>query len=305
VDLTEEIARFRLKDVPFTLPRRSAMYGRLSKDQRLRRLVEDVLVGAGFSEAYTPSLVAEDTDPAALRVPLPISSEYAVLRTSLLPSLVEVARRNVDAGNEDLTFFEIARVYLPTGEKSPRERWHVAGLQEDGFFRAKGAVEAIHRALKLEQRFEPAGDEPYFHPSKAARVEAGPLGELHPSLLDGVWGAFELDLDTLASRAPEVAQFEDVVSYPALRQDLAFVVDETVTAAALVDAAREAAGPELREMRVFDVYRGEPIPPGKKSVAFSVAFQSSERTLSDEDAARLRDRIVSALAQRFGAELRA
>jgi phenylalanyl-tRNA synthetase beta chain len=305
IDLTEEIARFRLEAVPFTLPRRSVMYGRLRKEQRLRRLVEDVLVGAGFSEAYTPSLVADDADPIALRIPMPISSEYAVLRTSLLPSLVEVAERNLAAGNEALAFFEIARVYLPSGEKLPDERWHVAGLLEDGFFRAKGVVEAVHSALKLEPRVEPAHDERYFHPAKAARVEAGRFGELHPSLLEGVWGAFELDLDLLVSRAPERIEFEDVVSYPAVRQDLAFVVDEMISAAELVDAAREAAGPELREMRVFDVYRGEPIPPGKKSLAFRVAFQSPEGTLSDEDAARLRDRIVLTLAQRFGAELRA
>jgi len=264
-----------------------------------------VLVGAGFSEAYTPSLVAEDADPNALRVPMPISSEYAVLRTALLPSLVEVARRNVDAGNEGLAFFEIARVYLPSGEKLPRERWHVAGLLEDGFFRAKGAVEALYRALKLEPRFEAAPDERHLHPAKAARVDAGPLGELHPSLLDGVWGAFELDLDTLVSQAPERVEFEDVVSYPAVRQDLAFAVDESVSAAELVDAAREAAGPELREMRVFDVYRGDPIPPGKKSLAFNVTFQSPERTLADDDAAKLRARIVGELARRFRAELRA
>jgi phenylalanyl-tRNA synthetase beta chain len=304
IDLTEEIARFRLEEVPFTLPRRSVMYGRLSKEQRLRRVVEDVLVGGGFSEAYTPSLVAEDA-PNALRVPVPISSEYAVLRTSLLPSLIEVAKRNVDAGNEGLAFFEIARVYLPSGEKLPNERWHVAGLLEDGFFRAKGAVEALYRALKLEARFEPVHDERHFHPAKAARVEAGPFGELHPSLLEGVWGGFELDLETLVSRPPERVEFEDVVSYPAVRQDLAFVVDEAVTAAELVDAARQAAGPELREMRVFDVYRGEPVPPGKKSLAFGVSFQSPERTLSDDYAAKLRERIVGSLSARFSAELRA
>jgi phenylalanyl-tRNA synthetase beta chain len=90
-----------------------------------------------------------------------------------------------------------------------------------------------------------------------------------------------------------------------LRQDLAFVVDEEVLAGALVGAAREASGPELREMRVFDVYRGGQIPEGKKSIAFSVVFQSSEQTLSDEDARKLRERIVKALAERFGAELRA
>jgi phenylalanyl-tRNA synthetase beta chain len=120
-----------------------------------------------------------------------------------------------------------------------------------------------------------------------------------------VWGYFELDLGVLLERARPVAVFEDVITYPAVKQDLAFVVDESVPAGALVRAAREAAGPELREFEVFDVYHGDQVGPGKKSIAFRAAFQSAERTLSDEDAAELRARIVAALAERFGAELRA
>ena len=99
--------------------------------------------------------------------------------------------------------------------------------------------------------------------------------------------------------------YRDVITYPPVRQDLAFVVDEGVPAGDLVAAAREAAGPELREMHAFDVYRGEQAGKGKKSIAFAVSFQSPERTLTDEDAAELRDRIVTALQGRFGAELRA
>ena len=95
-----------------------------------------------------------------------------------------------------------------------------------------------------------------------------------------------------------------MITYPPVHQDLAFTVPEDVVAGELIDAARVAAGPELREMRVFDVYRGEQVGAGKKSIAFRVAFQSPARTLSDEDAAELRERIVAALAQRFGAELR-
>jgi phenylalanyl-tRNA synthetase beta chain len=95
-----------------------------------------------------------------------------------------------------------------------------------------------------------------------------------------------------------------VITFPAIKEDLAFVVDEAVPAGGLIAAAREAAGPELRAMRVFDVYRGEQVGPGKRSIAFSVVFQSPERTLSDEDAAVLRGRIVAALRERFGAELR-
>jgi phenylalanyl-tRNA synthetase beta chain len=303
-DVIEEVARFRLDQVPYTLPQRTVMFGRLSKEQRLRRTVEEMLVGIGFSEAYNWSLVREDDDANALALPEPLSADQAVLRTTLRRGLIESAQRNVDAGAEDIALFEIARVYLPSGEKLPEERWRVGAICAGGFARAKGAVETLHEALKVELHVE-ASPEPFLHPGKAARVDSGWVGELHPALLPGRWGLFELDLATLFASVPDVVHYEDVITYPPVRQDLAFVVDEDVPAGALVEAARAAAGPELREMRPFDVYRGDQVGPGKKSIAFAVTFQSSEGTLTDEDAAALRARIVTALADRFGAELRA
>jgi phenylalanyl-tRNA synthetase beta chain len=301
-DLVEEVARFHLDEIPFTLARGGA--GRLTREQKLRRLVEDVLVGCGVSEAYTSSLVAEDPDPEALRLPVPLSGEQAVLRTTLLHGLVESARRNVDAGNDRIGLFELARVYLPAGGPKPDEHWRVGGIVEGGFARAKGVVETLHAALHVELRAEPV-ELGFLHPGKAARLDAGWFGELHPSLLDGEWGVFELDLPTLFAAVPERLVYQDVITFPAVRQDLAFVVDEDALAGDLVDAARAAAGPELVEMRPFDVYRGDQIRPGSKSIAFAVAFQSPERTLSDDDARTLRERIVTALGERFGAELRA
>jgi len=303
-DLVEEVARFRLDDVPYTLPLRTAMFGRLSKEQRLRRVVEDVLVGCGFSEAYNWSLVPDDDDPDAIRLPEPLSADQAVLRTTLRRGLIESAQRNVDAGAADVALFEIARVYLPRGGKLPEEPWRVGGIASGGFARVKGVVETLHDALKVELRAEPA-PRPFLHPGKAASVDAGWLGALHPALLDGDWGIFELDLATLFAAVPDVVHYEDVITYPPVRQDLAFVVAEDVTAGALVEAAREAAGADLREMRPFDVYRGEQVGPGKKSVAFAVTFQSSEKTLTDEEAAELRNLIVAAVQSRLGAQLRA
>jgi phenylalanyl-tRNA synthetase beta chain len=303
-DLVEEVARFRLDEVPFTLPQRTAMFGRLTKDQRLRRVVEEVLVGCGFSESYNWSLVPEDDDPQALRLPEPLSVDQAAMRTTLRRGLIESARRNADAGAEDIALFEIARAYLPAGEKLPDERWRVGAIASGGFARAKGAVETLHEALKVELRVEP-GPQPFLHPAKAARLESGWVGELHPALLEGSWGIFELDLATLFASVPDVIHYEDVITYPPVRQDLAFVVDEDVQAGDLMAAAREAAGPELREIRPFDVYRGDQIGPGKKSIAFAVSFQSREGTLTDEDAAELRNRIVAGLEAGFGAQLRA
>jgi phenylalanyl-tRNA synthetase beta chain len=304
IDVVEEIARFVLGDLPETLPLRRHMTGRLTREQRLQRVVEDVLTGAGLSEAYTPSLVPAAWDPDGIALPEPMSEEQAVLRTTLLPSLVDAVRRNIDAGNARIGLWEIAHVYLRVDGGLPDEPVRVSGVVEGGFARAKGVVEAVYRALRAPVAFTP-GSHPAFHPGKTAQTDAGVVGELHPSLLEGTWGAFELDLATLVAGADDSPEYEDVISFPAVKQDLAFAVAEDVPAADLVAAAREAAGPELREMRPFDVYRGPQVGEGRKSVAFAVSFQSPERTLSDEDAAALRERIVAALGERFGAELRA
>jgi phenylalanyl-tRNA synthetase beta chain len=301
IDLVEEVARFRLDEAPFTMPTRTAMFGLRSKHQRVRRQIQDVLVGFAFDEAYTSSLVPNDPTPGALRLPEPLSSEQAVLRTTLTHGLVEAAKRNVEVGNPDVAVFELAHVYLPSGDDLPREPWHVGGIVEGGFTRAKGALEGLYAALQLESAFEPADD----LRGRGGRTAEGWVAELRHSDLPGDWGIFELDVDALVERVPDVVLYEDVITYPALKQDLAFVVDEAVPAGALADAAREAAGPELHAIRVFDVYRGDPIAADKKSVAFTVEFQSPERTLSDDDAVRLRDRIVRALGHRFGAVLRA
>ncbi len=304
IDLVEEVARFRLEEVPPTLPVRRELFGRLTREQRLRRHVADVLVGCGFFEAYTYSLQADDPHPTALALPEPLSELQRVLRTTLLYGLVGAARHNVNAGIENVALFEIAHVYLPTGEALPEERWRLGGVVRGDFFRAKGAVEQVFSALKVEPHFKRARH-PFMPSPASASVESGWVAQLDPRLLEGEWSAFELDLAELFAVVPERVLYKDVITYPSVRQDLAFSVPEEVAAGELVTAAREAAGPELHEMSAFDVYRGEQLGPGRKSIAFAVTFQSPDRTLSDEDATRLRMAIVDALAARFGAELRA
>ena len=299
IDLIEEVARFKMDEIPFTLPERDATFGRLTRWQRLRRVAEEVLVGCGYFEAYTSSFVADGD----LLLPEPMSHEAAALRTALLFSLVGAARHNLSVGTAEVALFEIARTYRSGGEL-PDERWHVAGIVDGGFADAKWAVEQLYGALKIVPAYE-RSDDPFLHPGKSARTAEGWVGELHPSLLEGVWGAFELDLDALVATSPEALEFEEVSAYPEVRQDLAFVVGDDVPAAALAAAMREAGGPELRDVAVFDEYRGEQIGAGKRSLAFRVAFGSRERTLTDEEANALRARIVAALAERFGAELRA
>ena len=303
IDLVEEVARPVLDRIPLTLPLRRHVRGRLSKEQRLRRVVEDALVGVGLSEAYTWSLVGLDPRSDAIRLPSPMTSDQAILRTTIVPGLVDAARTGVDAGAEHVALFEIARVYLPSGERLPDEHWRVAGVAQGGYDVVKGVVETLYGALGLELRVERGSNE-LLHPGKAAVTEAGWLGELHPTLLEGTWGAFELDLETLFAAVPDLVVYEDVLTYPATLQDVALAVDEDVEVGALVDAAHEAAGDLLREARVFDVYRGDQVGAGRKSVAVHLAFQSRERTLTEEEATAARDVIVDALTKRFGAELR-
>ena len=303
IDVIEEVARVVLDRVPHTMPLRRSIEGHLTKEQRLRRVIEDVLVGCGFTEAYTWSLVASDPDPAALHLPDPMSGDHAILRTTLLDGLVEAARVNVDAGNPGVALFELARVYLPSGEQLPEERWHVGGIVEGGFAEARGAVEALYAALHLDLRVTRTM-RPFLHPGKAGETAAGWLGELHPTLLDGAWGVFELDVATLLEPIPDRILFDDVITFPRLRQDIAVVVAEHVEAQALVDAVLEAGAPELREARVFDVYSGPQAGAGRKSVAIHLSLQAPDRTLSDDEAAVVRGRIVAALGEQFDAELR-
>ena len=295
IDLVEEVARFELSQIPFTLPRREAMFGRLTPWQKARRVVEDVLVGCGWSEAYTPSLVSA----GAIVLPEPLSAELGALRETLLPSLVDAARANRAVDVDDVALFEIAHAYPERG----REPWHVAGIVDGGFAQAKWAVEQIYAALGVQPAYERAS-EPFLHSGKAARTSEGWVGELHPAELDGTWGAFELDLDALVAAAG-TARFADVSPYPELRQDLAFVVDEDTPAAEILAAIRASGGELLRDVSVFDEYRGQQTGEGKRSLAFRLAFGSLERTLTDEDVAPARAAIAAAVGEQFGAVLRA
>ena len=301
VDVVEEVARFRLEDVPSTLPERAEMFGLLKPAQKLRREVEDVLVGAGLYEAYTYSLQPFDPDPNAIELPVPLSSQQRVLRTTLTVGLLGAARHNLDMGNEDVGLFEVAHVYLPPGPV-PNERWRLGAIVAGDFFHAKGLVEAVFESLQVEPAFEQTTLRDEF--VVGAAVQSGWVGTYGPLDLDGVWSAFELDLEELFALVPERIVYQDVITYPPLRLDLAFVVDEGVPAGDLLAAARRAAGEELREVRFLSDYRGDPIPAGKKSIAFAAAFQAADRTLSDEDAGRVRAAIVAALGVEFGAELR-
>jgi phenylalanyl-tRNA synthetase beta chain len=215
-------------------------------------------------------------------------------------------------GVPGVAMFELGHVFLRGAEKLPEQPARVAGVlagEGAGFFEAKGIVEALLAAARIDApEFRPAG-EPFLHPGRAAAVADGFVGELHPEVaeafgLEGTVAVFELGVDGLRGPPREEVLYRDVTSFPPLRQDIAVIVDEDVPAGRVVAVVRSSGGSELAGVDVFDVYRGPPVPEGRKSVALHLVFQSSDRTLTDAEGDAARGRIVAALASELAGELR-
>jgi phenylalanyl-tRNA synthetase beta chain len=340
-DLVEEVARIDgLEKLPATLPARRGSAGRLSTAQRLRRRAVDALVGRGMYEtvgwSFTEAGLADrlrlaPDDPRRRFVVLenPMSEDHSVLRTTLAGALLDAARHNAARGRPDLALFEAGTVYLDEGAKLPHEHralggvltgrlhqqtWGTSEPPRAGFFAAKGLLGAALDAIRVRWDVEPA-TEPFLHPGRSARVLAGGedvgwIGELHP-LVARVWdldhGAalFEVDFDRVITHADAVPRYVDLTSFPALRMDLSVTLSEDVPAATVLGAVREAGGDLLADARVFDLYHGAQVGEGRKSLALALTFRAGDRTLTDEDVAPLRDRIVAALRDGLGGELRA
>jgi phenylalanyl-tRNA synthetase beta chain len=342
-DLVEEVGRFDLDKLPATLPKRRGAAGRMSTEQRLRRRAVDALIGRGAYEivgwSFTEPGVADrlrlpDDDPRRKFVALqnPMSEDHSVLRTMVLGSLLDATKHNVARGNADLRLLEQGAVYgiAESQQKRLPQEHRALGAVLHGrisapswgddsapravdFFVAKGLLAATLDALRVAWSVR-AGAQPFLHPGRSAEVIVGEevigwVGELHPLVaraweLEGAVAAFELDLDRTVAHAVAVPYFRDLTSFPPVRQDLAVIVAEDVAADAVLSAVRGAGGKLLHAVRVFDVYRGAQVGDGRKSLALALTFQAPDRTLSDEDVAPVRDKVVAALAKQVGGELR-
>jgi phenylalanyl-tRNA synthetase beta chain len=338
-DLIEEVGRFSLDSLPATLPKRRGAAGRLPRALQLRRRALDALVDRGAHEivgwSFANPQVADrlrleegSTGRKFVTLENPMSDEHSVLRTSLIGSLLDAASHNVARGSQDLTLAEQGAVYLQTGGGLPAEH-HALGCLQTGrtrpvswgagqapapadVFTIKALVEAVLGVLRVPFTVEQA-EAPFLHPGRSAKVLAGEtvlgwLGELHPLVaesweLQGSVAAFELDMDAVVAHAVEVPRFRDLTSFPAVRQDLAIVLDDERTAAEVLAVIDEAGGELLRSAELFDVYRGPQVGEGQYSVAIALTFQAEDRTLTQEDVAPAHARIVEALAS-IGGELR-
>ncbi len=343
-DLVEEVARMYGYDrIPVTLMDDELPPQRDNRELEVEERARDILVACGLNEIVSYPVTnlesvgklspgTEPPDPGAyIRIANPLNSEREYMRQTLMNTMLETVWANLRF-TDRLALFEIGRVYLPVpGEDLPEEprrlcvsmtgpraesSWLSGDAHSMGFFDLKGVVEALLERLNVEgASFEPT-QHPAFHPGRAARLTAGDvdlgiLGELHPTVRDSFdlpaspVCLLELDMEALTEATPEVEFMNPISRYPAVRQDLAIIVDEDVPGARVEEVIRSAGGKLLVDITLFDVYRGEQIPKGKRSLAYSLTFQSLDGTLTDKQVAKLQGRILKKLRKQIGANLRA
>jgi phenylalanyl-tRNA synthetase beta chain len=344
VDLVEEVSRIWGYDrFPVTLirdempPQRDNL--RLAGAERVR----DLLTGGGLDEVITYSMVDMEeegqlytADASAapsnyLRVVNPLSTERAYLRQTLLPSLLNTARENLRFGDR-VAIFEVGAVYLPVeGQTLPDEPRRLGAVMTGpreseswlegqdravvDFYDLKGIVETLLAGLRLNGEFEP-GEHPAFHPGRCAQVRVGDsvigvMGELHPQVRSAFdlpdqqpVCALEFDLDEILAAWGAPHKLVPISVHPPVYEDLAIVVDEGVAEVEVCALIAQTGAPLVRSVNLFDVYRGEQIGVGKKSLAYRLIYQADDRTLTDKEVAKLRGKIVRRLEREINGSLR-
>jgi phenylalanyl-tRNA synthetase beta chain len=342
IDLIEEIARVHGYDrVPATLPAVSVIAGVANGKSTVEAQVREIMTGAGYQEVINYSFVSPDavdqlglpeTDERRLHVRIrnPLTEEQAVMRTTLVQSLLSNVRRNADVGCFDLKIFETGRTFIRQGEgKQPREhnraaflitgrryedRWHFQGLQAD-FYDLKGCVENILDTLRIAvPSFREGVREPFLHSGKSCGVfggeaQIGFLGEVHPDVLarmdlTGTVIVCELDMDLLAENFSAKATFRNIPRFPSSSRDVAFLVRREVAAAEMLRSATDSLEELLEKVQIFDVYESENIPAGMKSLGLRFSYRGADRTLTDDEVNEVHARIVQKIVHATGASIR-
>lgn len=341
-DVLEEIARiYGYERIPETMLAEVIPTPRPNRPLAIEERVRDLLVDLGLQEVVTYSLTSPEREarlhveppsgdpPAYVRLANPIVVDRVVMRRGLLAGLLEIGAANARHADR-LAMFEIGPVYLPRpGETLPEEPvrlsllmagprqplgWQPADRDPVDFFDLKGVVESLAGSLRVRSLSFEAGVHTAMTPGRSAQVlvdgqAAGWMGELHPAVAERFGLASrvlvaELDVAALTASVTDRHPVGAVPSYPAVKEDLAVIVDESVPAARVFEVVRQAGGAWLASVTLFDVFRSEAIGAGKKSLAFSVAYQAPDRTLNDTEAAKQREKIVRALADQVGGVLR-
>jgi phenylalanyl-tRNA synthetase beta chain len=342
IDLIEEIARLHgFHKIPVTLPGGLSAPGKKDRTRLAIDQAKNSLVALGLREVINFSFIAlkdledlkllsEDPRRKFLRIQNPLSEGQAIMRTTLIPGLLQTSRANFYRQNMDLKIFETGRVFFPEeGQELPREVEFLSGLltglrqeeswtrpkEEVDFFDLKGILQAFLDGLRVRHcQFLPGKGPLFLHPGKASRLEKdgeviGFLGEIHPDVqrsfeLKQKVFVFELNFDRLVSRREEKRAFQPLPRFPAIQRDLAVVVDEDIAAGDLLRSLWEMNEGWITDINIFDLYQGNQIPPGKKSLAFRIRYQKEDRTLTDEEVNEWHQGMVHLLGQRYGAVLR-
>ncbi len=342
IDLIEEVARLHGYDkIPTTLPKGPPSADGRNRALLLERKAIDMLIHHGYHEVITYSftspvssdllcLSADDPRRRHVQILNPLTEDFSVLRTSLLPGLLETARFNISRKNLNLKLFELRKVFHPRPkEKLPEEVKYLAGIalgldrephwssvpRSVDFYDVKGCIEDLLRILQIKG-VKWVRDEtiPYLHPGKSSKLliggePVGVIGETHPKVmtsygLPGRAYIFEINFEQLLKGAVEEKRFRPLPKFPAVFRDLSMVVDEWLEVEKVTEAIWALQQPFVDEVHLFDVYRGAPIPEGKKSISYRIRYQAPDRTLTDEEVNRHHEKIIFRLMEIFKAELR-
>ena len=326
-DLAEEVARlYGYNNIPNTIMSGETTVGERTPDQKFRHELTNALIGAGARQTLTSSFISENrlgplaqSFPDAVRIINPLGEENALMRPTLLGHQLELIGLNMNRGNDAGTFFEFAKTYSKAQKAGqlPAETntLAISSIGQTDFFGMKGIIEMILNSAGIERPVFEAGGEAWMHPGRSAvvskdGVRIGAFGELHPAaakkmdLPEHILLA-ELSMDALNSLRAEDTRFEALPKFPGSERDLALVLDDAVTAGSVEDVIRSHGEGILQDVRLFDVYTGEQVPEGKKSLAYNLSFRLPDRTLTDEDIEPVVTEILAELKSEFGAELRA
>ncbi len=333
-DLAEEVARFYgYNNIPTTLMRGQTTLGGYSEAQKLENRLGMVCRACGYDEIITYSFIsptcydkilwpADYAQRKSFKILNPLGEDTSIMRTTTLPSMLEVLTRNWNYRNKSAKLYELGRIYLPGGEDGLANEAKVLTLGAYGgdmnFFAVKGAIEAMLQDIRAKDiHFErPSGapSDASYHPGRCAAVWSGSdcigiFGQIHPLVaqnygVDGELYCAELSFDELMLAKGADPEYVPLPRFPAVNRDLAVVCDDAIPVAALMGTIHAAGGAYLERVELFDVYKGSPIPAGKKSAAFSLSLRAQDQTLTDAHAEETMAAILFALEREHGAVIR-
>ena len=331
-DLAEEVARFHgYNNIPTTLMRGQTTLGGFSQEEKLERQLGAMCRSLGYDEIITYSFIsptcydkirwsADDPRRQSFKILNPLGEDTSIMRTTILPSMLEILTRNYNYRNKSARLYEVGRIYLSGGDDGlaiEKKLLSMGAYGEDmDFFTLKGAVEAILKDLRAEDIsfVKPSQSNPSYHPGRCADVYVGDcrigvLGQVHPLVaqnygVDAEFYCAELSLEALAQAKGPDPVYVPLPKFPSVTRDIAVVCDEAVTVGALENAIRKGAKGLLKEVTLFDIYRGKGVADGKKSVAFNLVLRSDDRSLTSEEADADVKSILETLEKELGAVLR-